>query len=187
MAKKPVPAVEDDRYLDSSKVLRELEAAEQAHQLDAQGVLDELARAVGACNSKIAGYLEARCAYFAEVKRRLNETGGNLRQWCIENKIPRGTASVFALIGEAVEAGEDFMQAKRRLLYGGRSSSWEYARSVQRREDDADPLAKAKRIWRLLSPLQQHALMRWQQSHLRLFSDTSTKKSRLLESERPSA
>lgn len=69
-----------DRYLDSSRVIRELEEAEQAHQLDAQGVLDELAQAARHCEAagntaqEIAdNYMLARAAYFAEVRRRVQK------------------------------------------------------------------------------------------------------------------
>lgn len=69
--------MDSDRYLNSSRVIRELAEAEEQHQLDHQGVLDELSRACAHCDKKGAyhqgqadAYMLARAAYFAEAKRR---------------------------------------------------------------------------------------------------------------------
>ncbi len=132
---------EPDRYLDSSRVLRELEEAERGHQLDGQGVLDELGKAALHCErvgnehqSAADAYMLARAAYFAEVQRRTRLTSSeacsraNARQWgnpdpiekkgfdwwCRENGINPSVARAQARLGQAPDpAAALYTQRKR--------------------------------------------------------------------------
>lgn len=72
---------DEDRYLDSSALLRQLETAERAHQLDAKGVIEELTKAAKHCEargdyhqSQANVYMLAKCAYYAEIRRRVGLT-----------------------------------------------------------------------------------------------------------------
>lgn len=179
----------EDRYLDSSRVLRELEEAERNHQLDTQGVLDELAKACSYCGKKnihhqgqADAYMLARSAYFAEAKRRLtlSPTENSLRAssarygrsdpiakegfkpFCERIGVSRALARDLAVVGSA----SDPVAALKELRGKSRARQQRYHTILRELRDD--PLTAIKKVWHKLSPAQRRAFLEWASTNARM-------------------
>ena len=175
----------EDRYLDSSRVIRELDdACRPGGNLDEQGVLDELAKAAKHCDVESRkhqeaadAYILARAYYFLEIHRRVvtgtgkhGERGGAGRGflgWCRQAGVTRQSVAPYLKIAKA----NDPLATLREMR--ARREAW----ARQRRRDAADaldamgtprktgvrrdPLRSFKIACHRLSPIQRREAMRW--------------------------
>lgn len=172
-----------DRYLDSSRILRGLEEAERNHQLDAQGVLDELAKAVAHCDRKFEyhseaadAYMLARAAFFAEAKRRTSLSGPEraYRSNALRNGRPdpvakEGFRPFCARVGiskqmghrlAAIGASPDPKSALATHRAKGKAKQAKYHK-IRHLDKIIDPLILIKKAWFALSPVQRTEFLRW--------------------------
>lgn len=176
----------NDRYIDSSRIIRELSDAEEKCQLDGQGVLDELARATAHCDRKARyhgeaadAYMLARAAYFAEAHRRTvmspTETALNaqaaksgmpspvakagFKDFCSTVGVSRNHASFLVKIGNDTNPAQALKDA-REYRHPRRAA---YAKKARQIVDEVqkDPLSAIKKLWARLSPVQKKEFLSW--------------------------
>jgi hypothetical protein len=178
-----------DKYLDSAQVIRDLAAAERNHHLDLEGVMEKLKEAARHCAQKgdvaqataaeyqslADQYALARGAYYAEIRRRQEASGGSLSGWVNQNGGTMGIGISARHAGSLANIADapDPLKALHasRLAANAYQRGNDEKRAIQR---DAlklatkrDPLTPIKHEWRKLSPRQQDEFFRWAKTQLR--------------------
>ena len=178
MTKEQIEALEaaftvhrSDPYLDSSKVIWELETALENHQLDEQGVLEALANAAKHCDTfgaqhykQADEYMLARAAYFAELRRRVGVPSGS-------NKKGQGFKPFMKShpeLGSFAQAGS--------LANIGNSPSPKATLDKLRQENKKAQIKTGRigtrvdrihALWLTLSISERHAFLTWANANLR--------------------
>lgn len=162
-----------DRYLNSAKYIRELEIAEEKNQLDAQGVLDELGKAVAHCDKKSDEYIKksdeymlARAAYFAEAKRRI-KSGFEFAEFLKSAGISRGHGYRLAKFGNS----NDPQQALEEFRVKKEMRAREVKKAAAR--EPSSPYAEMARLWWKLSISERHKFLTWASQNLRRFDEAA--------------
>lgn len=179
---------QDDKYLDSGKIIRDLANAEEAHNLDNEGVVEKLKKAEMYCGSMMDtavrtaksyqdiadSYRLARGAYLAEIKRRVELKGSSFFAWHRDSGGTEGIgisrARAMKLIDHALAPDPLAALRKARQAESTRDKEKWHVKKVSKIADGlaaaADPLIFVKREWQKLSPVQQEEFFRWARARL---------------------
>ncbi len=166
----------NDKYLDSSQVIRDLCNAEQARNLDSIGVIDKLQAAIRHCaemgrtaEEMVESYTKVSDAYslamgyyLAEVQARVEAAGITFTRWHRNSGSTLGVGislTVALRLIRAVRTANPLRELGRyraeAIIRNQRSDREEKIRAM------ADPLHRVKREWGKLSRSQQGDFLFW--------------------------
>jgi hypothetical protein len=167
--------IDKGNVANSSSIIASLEKAAELHQLDAQGVLEQLGNAVEICNEGIKFHTDkrdefmlAKAAYLAEAQRlfalapgadRRAHKGMGFRAWCAAHNINFNTAAELARIHNSPDPLKGLNERRQKQNIKCKASQARIhavARKVRQR-----PLEVMMELWGKLSAEERLEFIDW--------------------------